>query len=82
MKDKEKEMVLERRGKEVSEIPVALDGVAVYVPEASPIQSLTKAQLKLIYTGSVTNWRDVGGNDQRIVAYSRENNSGDLPLIG
>jgi phosphate transport system substrate-binding protein len=76
MKDKEKEMVLERHGKGVTEIPVALDGVAVYIPESSPIQSLTKAQLKSIYTGSVTNWRDVGGDDQRIVAYSRENNSG------
>jgi phosphate transport system substrate-binding protein len=76
MKDKEKEMVVERHGQEVKEIPVALDGVAVYLPESSPIQSLTKAQLKAIYTGSITNWRDVGGNDQRIVAYSRENNSG------
>ncbi len=76
MKDKEKEMVRERHGKAVSEIPVALDGVAIYVPESSPIRSLTKAQLKSIYTGSITNWRDVGGDDQRIVAYSRENNSG------
>ncbi len=76
MKDKEREIVLKRHGQEVSEIPVALDGVAVYLPESSPIKSLTKAQLKAIYTGSITNWRDVGGNDQRIVAYSRENNSG------
>jgi phosphate transport system substrate-binding protein len=76
MKDKEKEMVRQRRGKDVSEIPVALDGVAVYVPASSPIQSLTLAQLRAIYTGAVTNWREVGGKDQRIVAYSRENNSG------
>jgi phosphate transport system substrate-binding protein len=76
MKDKEKEMVRARHGKDVSEIPVALDGIAIYVPLSSPIQSLTKAQLKSIYTGVVTNWRDVGGKDQRLVAYSRENNSG------
>ena len=76
MKDKEKEMVRSRHGKDVTEIPVALDGVAIYVPESSPIQSLTKAQLKAIYTGTITNWNDVGGKDQRIVAYSRENNSG------
>jgi len=76
MKDKEREMVRERRGDDVSEIPVALDGVAIYVPESSPIKSLTRAQLKAIYTGTITNWIDVGGNDQRIVAYSRENNSG------
>jgi phosphate transport system substrate-binding protein len=76
MKDKEKEMVRQRRQMNVSEIPVALDGVAVYVPESSPIQSLTMDQLKSIYTGLVTNWHDVGGQDRRIVAYSRENNSG------
>jgi phosphate transport system substrate-binding protein len=76
MKDKEKEMVRTRQGNAVSEIPVALDGIAIYVPKSSSIQSLTKAQLKDIYTGAITNWRDVGGKDQRLVAYSRENNSG------
>jgi phosphate transport system substrate-binding protein len=76
MKDKEKAMVRSRQGKDVSEIPVALDGVAIYVPQSSSIQTLTRAQLKSIYTGTITNWRDVGGKDQKIVAYSRENNSG------
>ena len=76
MKEKEKAMVRTRHGKDVSEIPVALDGIAIYVPESSPMQSISKAQLKSIYTGTITNWRDVGGKDQRIVAYSRENNSG------
>jgi phosphate transport system substrate-binding protein len=76
MTDKEKGMVRTRQGKDVSEIPVALDGIAIYVPLSSSIQSLTKGQLKDIYTGVITNWRDVGGKDQKIVAYSRENNSG------
>lgn len=76
MKEKEKQLVRQRRHKDVAEIPVALDGIAVYVPESSPIQSLTIDQIKAIYTGAVTNWREVGGRDQRIVAYSRENNSG------
>jgi phosphate transport system substrate-binding protein len=76
MKDKEKEMVRTRHNKDVSEIPVALDGIAIYVPESSPMQTIDLPQLKSIYTGTITNWRDVGGKDQRIVAYSRENNSG------
>jgi phosphate transport system substrate-binding protein len=76
MKDSEKAMVAKRHGEEVKEIPVALDGVAIYVHEASPIQSITQAQLKSIYTGRIANWRDIGGKDQRIVPYSRENNSG------
>jgi phosphate transport system substrate-binding protein len=76
MKDKEKEMVKSRHGKDAKEIPVALDGIAIYVHQSSQISSLTQAQLRAIYTGKITNWRDVGGKDQRIVTYSRENNSG------
>ncbi len=76
MKEKEKEQVKSRQGKEVKEIPVALDGVAIYVHQQSPLKVLTRDQLKGIYTGRITNWREVGGGDGRIVAYSRENNSG------
>jgi phosphate transport system substrate-binding protein len=76
MKDSEKVQVKARHGKDVTEIPVALDGVAIYVHQSSPVQSLTPAQLKGIYTGRITNWRDVGGKDGTIVPYSRENNSG------
>jgi phosphate transport system substrate-binding protein len=76
MKDQEKEQVLKRHGKAVVEIPVALDGVAIYVHESSPIRELSMAQLKDIYTGKITNWSDVGGKDERLVPYSRENNSG------
>jgi phosphate transport system substrate-binding protein len=76
MKEKEKEMVRKRHGREVVEIPVALDGIAIYVPESSPVKALTLGQLKAIYTGRVGNWSEVGGPDRRIVVYSRENNSG------
>lgn len=76
MKDKEKEQARARHGQEVKEIPVALDGIAIYVHQSSPIQVLSQSQLKGIYTGRITNWRDVGGKDEKIVAYSRENNSG------
>ena len=76
MKDKEKEQVRTRHNKEVKETPVALDGVAIYVHQSCPIKSLTKAQLKGIYTGKITNWRELGWQDAQIVVYSRENNSG------
>ncbi len=58
------------------ETVVARDGVAIYVNEANPLQSLTQEQIKAIYLGDVTNWKDVGGPDARIVLYSRENSSG------
>ena len=76
MKDKEKEEVKAKRGKEVLELPVAVDGLAVYVNEKNPIQELSLPQLKAIYTGAVKNWKDVGGRDEKIILYSRENNSG------
>lgn len=76
MKDQEKQLVLKRHGKAVVEIPVALDGVAIYVHESSPIRELSVPQLRDIYTGKTTNWSDVGGRNERIVPYSRENNSG------
>lgn len=76
MKDVEKDQVRSRHGKDVKEISVALDGIAICVHQSSPIQSLTEAQLKAIFTGRITNWRDVGGKDEKIVAYSRDNSSG------
>jgi phosphate transport system substrate-binding protein len=76
MQDSERELVRQRQRKEVKEIPVALDGVAIYVNDSNPIQALTPAQLKAVYTGKYTNWQEVGGRDEKIVAYSRENNSG------
>ena len=76
MKDAEKASVKEKRGKEVLELPVAVDGLAVYVHDANPINELTLAQIKGIYTGAIKNCKDVGGRDERIILYSRENNSG------
>jgi phosphate transport system substrate-binding protein len=76
MKDSERAQVKQRHGKDVKEIPVALDGLAIYVHTSSPLKSISKSQVKGIYTGRITNWREVGGKDSRIIAYSRENNSG------
>jgi phosphate transport system substrate-binding protein len=55
---------------------VAMDGVALYVNEANAVSQLTVDQLRSIYTGDVTNWKQVGGADAPIVIYSRENSSG------
>jgi len=46
------------------------------VHETNPINELTVQQIRAIYTGAVKNWKEVGGRDQRIILYSRENNSG------
>lgn len=76
MKEKEKAEVKAKFGKEVLELPVAVDGLAVYVHASNPVNELSMAQIKAIYTGAITNWKQVGGKDERIILYSRENNSG------
>ncbi|HET8540752.1 MAG TPA: phosphate ABC transporter substrate-binding protein [Anaeromyxobacter sp.] len=76
MKDDEKSKVRDRYNVLPEEFPVAKDGVAIYVNEANPVTQLTAEQLKGIYVGDVTNWKEVGGPDARIVLYSRENSSG------
>ncbi|MDD4029283.1 MAG: phosphate ABC transporter substrate-binding protein [Caldisericia bacterium] len=57
-------------------IPVARDGVAIIVNENNPIQGLTIEQVTKIYTGEITNWSEVGGNDLQITVYGREEGSG------
>lgn len=76
MKQEETQTLKERSGSEGVETPVARDGVAVYFNEANSLDSLTMEQIRRIYTGEITNWKDVGGRDGRIILYSRENNSG------
>ena len=76
IKDKERKQLSKRRNAEAQEYRVALDSLAVYVPAANKIESLTIPQLKKIFRGETTNWKDVGGEDTSIVLYSRENNSG------
>lgn len=58
------------------EVAVARDGISVYVHKDNPVKKLTVAQLRDIFMGKISNWKQVGGRDARIVLYSRENNSG------
>jgi phosphate transport system substrate-binding protein len=59
-----------------AEHAVAFDGITVYVHASNPVQRLTLDQLAGIYTGRLQRWSDVGGADEPIVLYSRENSSG------
>ena len=76
MKEAEKTQLQQKRGVSTIELAVALDGLAVYVHDKNPIQELSLEQLKKIYTGAAKNWKDVGGRDERIILYGRENSSG------
>src|SRR5215213_2853146 len=56
--------------------PIARDGLSVYLNTTNPVKELSLAQLRDIYTGKTTNWKQVGGKDASIILYSRENSSG------
>jgi phosphate transport system substrate-binding protein len=66
----------EANGIEPAEHVVAGDAIAVVVHPSNPVQGLTIAQLSDIFSGKITNWREVGGEDRPIVRLSRESNSG------
>jgi len=76
IKEDESAKVRDRFNVLPAETAVAKDGVALYVNEANGLSQLTIEQLYGIYTGDVTNWKQVGGADAPIVLYSRENSSG------
>jgi len=76
MKDEEKDQLAKKNGAPPVETVVARDGLAIYLHESNPVKELTLAQLKGVYTGAITNWKDLGGADAPITVYGRENNSG------
>ena len=55
---------------------VAMDGVCVVVHPSNPVEKLTKAQVRDIYTGKIKNWSQVGGTNMPIVVVSRDTSSG------
>ena len=75
MKMSEK-MKLQDAGKAFKEVTIAFDALSVIVNPANKVSQLTREQLEGIFTGKIKNWKEVGGDDEKIVAYSRESSSG------
>src|SRR5512135_1469465 len=75
IKDEEKQNA-QQNGVEPYEIEIARDAIAVIVNSENPVQQLTLQQISDIYSGKITNWKGVGGEDRPIVLLSRESNSG------
>lgn len=79
--DRETYPALRRLGNGDTEHVVALDGIAVIVNPQNPVAQLSIPQLRAIYTGRITNWKDVGGNDAPIELYGRDRNSGTFEMF-
>jgi phosphate transport system substrate-binding protein len=75
MKQSEKDQAA-ASGVTVTEWKVAVDGLAIITNKDNPVTTLSVTQLKGIYNGTITNWNQVGGNDQTIVLYGRDSASG------
>ena len=72
----DEKMKLKNAGKDTREVVIAYDALAVVVHPSNPVADLTREQLESIFTGKIKNWKEVGGPDMKIVAYSRETSSG------
>lgn len=64
------------KSKGLKEIVIAMDALAVIVHPSNNVTQLTREQLEGIFTGKISNWKDIGGKDMKIIAYSRETSSG------
>jgi phosphate transport system substrate-binding protein len=72
----DEKLKLKDKGKAFKEVIIAYDALAVIVHPSNKVTQLTREQLEGIYTGKITNWKQVGGTDMKIVVYSRETSSG------
>ena len=81
----------DEQGIQLVQEPVAREGFVFVVNIDNPVDSLTTEQIQKIYSGEITNWSEVGGNDEKILAYQRNKDSGsqnymtefmgDIPLM-
>ena len=66
----------ENHGVTFKKEPVCYDAFVFITHKDNPVESLTVEQIQKIYTGEIKNWKEVGGNDEKIRAFQREKNSG------
>lgn len=71
-----RELKEEEKSWGLTEHIIAYDGIAIAIHPSNPITNLDKDSVKKIFSGEVTNWKDVGGNDSEIIVISREEGSG------
>lgn len=73
---KEELELARQKGVELEVIPVVKEGFVFYVNSKNPVTTLTKQEIQGIYSGEITNWKQVGGEDKEITPYQRPVNSG------
>lgn len=77
----DEKLKLQEGGKSFKSTTVAYDALAIIVNPANKVSQLSREQLESIFTGKIKNWKEVGGEDMKIVVYSRESSSGTFEFI-
>lgn len=77
----EEVQLAQSQGVQLNVSPVALDAFVFLVNDANPVESLTLDQIRGIFSGAITNWADVGGDDRPIQPYQRNETSGSQVLM-
>lgn len=72
----------ESKGKELVLTPIGKEAFVFFVNEKNPVKSLSTEELKSIYSGKTTNWNEVGGKDNKILAFQRPADSGSQTIMG
>ena len=67
--------------KELEYTAIGKEGFVFFVNEDNPIDNLTSQQIKDIYSGKITNWKEVGGNNEKIIAFQRPERSGSQSMM-
>lgn len=71
----------QEQGTEFEYTPIGSEAFVFFVHKDNPIESLTVEQIQGIYSGEITNWKEVGGADEKIVAFQRNEGSGSQSML-
>lgn len=72
----EQQKMADEAGVKLEQVPVVKEAFVFVVNAQNPVEELTQQQIKDIYSGKITNWKQLGGSDEPIVAYQRNTDSG------
>lgn len=72
---------LNEAGFKFEKAPIAVDALVFIVNKDNPVNNLTTEQVRKIYSGEITNWKEVGGGDLKIEAFQRNRDSGSQALM-
>ena len=78
---KEQKVYAEEQGTEFVYTQIGWEAFVFFVHKDNPIDSLTSEQIKKIYSGEITNWKEVGGSDEEIIAFQRDEGSGSQSMM-